>query len=116
MIPATTSRTGRMRPHISQPFIGTFLLTRGGLFLCGRWRTERLGDPLDGLALRWAHALPVLPVRGRDPHGEGDNEPAVLVNLIGRRLTLQHRHRGTQVSQPAVAELFDRAVPRVVRL
>jgi hypothetical protein len=79
-----------------------------------RGGAERRRDLLDGLRLGGAHVLAVLPVCGRDLVRQGDDEAPVVVDLPGRRLALEQRHRAAQVLQPVVPELFHRVVSRVV--
>jgi hypothetical protein len=55
-------------------------------------------------------------VGGRDLVGDGESEAPVLVDLVGRRLAPQQRHRGTYVLESGVPEFFDRAVPGVFHL
>src|SRR5262249_59206102 len=71
-------------------------------------------DLLDGLRLGGAHVLAVLPVRGRDLVGQGEDEAPVVIDFPGGRLALEQRHRAAQVLQPVIPELVRRVVSRVI--
>ena len=60
----------------------------------GAGRAERRRDLLDGLRLRRAHALPVLPVGGGDLAGEGEDEvPVIIAFFVPQMLAAQHKCR-----------------------
>ena len=56
----------------------------------------------DRRLLGLAHVLTVLPVGGGHVLGQGDDEPAVFVDLLRRRLALQEGDGVTQMLQPVL--------------
>jgi hypothetical protein len=55
-------------------------------------------------------------VRVRHPLGEADHEPPVVIELLGRRLALEHIDRVANVLQRVLLQLLGGVVARVVDL
>ncbi len=61
-------------------------------------------------------ASPCFPVRVGDVVGQREHEPAVVVDLVGRRLLLEHLDRVADVLQPGGLHVIDRVEEVVIDL
>ena len=79
-------------------------------------RSERSGNLIDGRDFGGAHLLALLPMRGRDLVGEGEDEAPVLVELFGRRLALQQRRCAPQMPESGVSKVVAVDIDEALRI
>ena len=87
---------------------------RKGLLSDGR--VQSLRDVVDRRLLGLTDVVTMLPVSRCDLVGQGDDEPAILFDLVRRGLGLEQRDRITKALQSVLSQLLGRAVVRVIHL